>query len=233
VAPLTAVTTVDLAGEASTELKGAPASYKSGDDSVAWQGLAGTMRFTRDLSTYSADITAPGILVTGKDGASASLKALSLKMNQARMADTESVYLGTATLGIDSISVVKNGAPAFDVKNVVMKSPRRARIRVRRRAARPRSPKSAALPQRTDAEYAFSVKHLYARASTSWGADASESQRATMAKGAQGAAVPPAQIAEPRPCRRWPRNTRVAAVSNRFVIERRLHQQGRGNESQR
>src|SRR5450432_3259071 len=82
VPPLTAVTTVNLAGDGVTELKGAPATYKSGDGSVAWQGLTGTVRFAKDMSSYSAEMTAPGVLLTGKDGGTASLDALSMKMNQ-------------------------------------------------------------------------------------------------------------------------------------------------------
>src|SRR5471030_1083214 len=84
VPPLTAVTTVDLAGDGITELKGAPATYKSDDGSIAWQGLTGTVRFAKDMSSYSGEMTAPGMLLTGKDGGTASLDALSMKMSQTR-----------------------------------------------------------------------------------------------------------------------------------------------------
>jgi Bacterial protein of unknown function (DUF945) len=73
---------VNLAGEGITELKGAPAAYKSDDGSIAWQGLTGTVRFAKDMSSYGAEMTAPGVLLTGKDGGTASLDALSMKMNQ-------------------------------------------------------------------------------------------------------------------------------------------------------
>ena len=103
VLPLTAVTKVNLAGDGITEVKGAPASYKGDEGGFTWQGLAGTVRFTRDMATYSAELTAPGAMVYGKDGVNASFNAMSVNLNQARMANTENVYLGTMRMGVDGV----------------------------------------------------------------------------------------------------------------------------------
>jgi uncharacterized protein YdgA (DUF945 family) len=198
VPPLTAVTTVNLAGEGSTELKGAPANYKSDEGGIAWQGLTGTMRFAKDMSSYSAEITAPGMLVSGKDGGSVSLKALSLKMNQARMANTENLYLGTTSMGIEALSLVKNGKPEFDMRNVAMSSdvsskiPEFVDVVGRIAAGEVRSTAFSA----TDAEYAFSATHLHAQSLDKLSKAMQDAQQAAMAKGAQGAPGPAAQIVQ-------------------------------------
>lgn len=190
VPPLTAVTTVNLAGDGITELKGAPATYKSDDGSIAWQGLTGTMRFTKDMPSYSAEITAPGMVLSGKDGGIVSLDALSLKMNQARMANTE-IYLGTMNMSIGALSLVNGAKPQFDMKRVAMSSEASSKdseyvdVVVRVVAAEFRSPAFSG----TDAEYAFSARHLHAQSLDKLGKAMREAQQTAMAKGAQGPAA--------------------------------------------
>jgi uncharacterized protein YdgA (DUF945 family) len=190
VPPLTAVTTVNLAGDGITELKGAPATYKSDDGSVAWQGLTGTVRFAKDMSSYSAEMTAPGVLLTGKDGGTASLDALSLKMNQTRMANTE-IYLGTMNMSIGAISLVNGARPQFDMKRVAMSSDASSKdseyvdLVVRVVAAEFHSPAFSG----TDAEYAFSARHLHAQSLDKLTKAMREAQQAAIAKGAQGPAT--------------------------------------------
>lgn len=190
VPPLTAVTTVNLAGDGITELKGAPATYKSDVGGIAWQGLAGTVRFAKDMASYSGEMTAPGVLVTGKDGGTASLDALSMKMSGARMANTE-IYLGTMNMSIGAISVAKGGKPQFDMKRVAVSSDASSKdseyvdVVVRVVAAEFSSPAFSG----TDAEYAFSARHLHAQSLDKLSKAMREAQQAAMAKGAQGPAA--------------------------------------------
>jgi len=198
VPPLSAVTTLSLGGEGTTRITGAPASYKSDDGSFAWQGLTGTIRFAKDLSTYSAEITAPGVQVSGKDGSSGELKALSLKVSQARMAGTENIYLGPMSLAIEAFSVAKNGKPEFDMKNVAMssevssKNPEFVDIVGRLAAGEARTTAFNA----TNVEYAFSLTHVHAPSLDKLSKAMQEAQQATAARGAQGAGAAPAEMAK-------------------------------------
>ena len=189
--PLTAVTTVNLAGDGHTVLKGAPATFNSGEGGVAWQGLTGTIQFAKDMSSYSGEITAPGAVITGKDGSSVSFKAFSAKMNQARMAGTESLYLGTMVMGIESVSLLKGGSPEFEVNKVAMssnvssKGPEFIDMTGRLAAAEARSSAFNA----TDIEYAFSVTHVHAPSLDKLSKAMRDAQQAAMT-GAQGSAAP-------------------------------------------
>jgi uncharacterized protein YdgA (DUF945 family) len=194
--PLSAVTTVDLAGDGRTEIKGAPATYSSGDGGLAWQGLTGTIQFAKDMSSYSGEITAPGAVLTGRDGGALNLKTLSVKMNQARMAGTESLYLGTMNMTVESFSVAKGGKPEFEMKNVAMssnvtnKTPEFIDMVGRVTAAEVRSTAFSA----TDAEYAFSASHVHAPSLDKLGKAMRDAQRTAMAAGAPGSPAPNAGL---------------------------------------
>ncbi len=185
VAPLTAVTTVDFAGGGRTELKGAPVTFKSDDGGIAWQGISGTIRFAKDMASYSAEFTAPGVVVTGKDGGSASLNALSLKMDQTRMADTANLYLGTGSAGIGSISFVQAGKPVFELRNVAMSSEASSNeagfIDIVGRITAEGI--TGAAFSGTNAEYAFSARHLHAQSLDQLGKAMQDSRQAAIAKG--------------------------------------------------
>ena len=161
---LQATTLVDFVGGGTTDLKGAPATYRAGTESVAWQGFTGKVRFARDAAAYSIDLTAPGLAFTGKDGASGELKALTLKTDQTRMANTESVYLGKVAMGIASFAMNKDGKPVFELKDVAANSEVTSKatdlidVTAAATAAEVRTPGFEA----TKAEYAFSFKHLHA-----------------------------------------------------------------------
>lgn len=163
--PLTGVTTLSLGGEGTTQITGAPATYKSDDASFAWQGLTGTVRFAKDMSRYSADVTAPGMQFSSKDGSSGEMKGVSLKATQTRLAGSENIYLGPMSLAVETFSVAKNGKPEFDMKNLTMssdvsaKNPEFVDIVARFAAAEVRSPTFGA----TNAEYAFSLTHVHAQ----------------------------------------------------------------------
>jgi uncharacterized protein YdgA (DUF945 family) len=185
--PLSAVTTVNLAGDGVTEIKGAPATYKSGDGGFAWRGLTGTVRFQKELSSYSAEIAAPGMQISAKDGGGASLDGMSVRMSQVRMADTETIYLGTMSMAVEAFSVVKDGKPQFELKRVAMSSESSSRepgfvdFAARVGAAEVRSAAFSA----TNAEYAFSGRHLHAKGLDQLGKAMRESQKAATAGGAQ------------------------------------------------
>jgi uncharacterized protein YdgA (DUF945 family) len=162
--PLTAVTHIDFSGEGYTEVKGAPASYAQSDGKFTWQGLSGKIRFTRGMSSYSGELAAPGVSVTSKDGGGASLEAMSLKMDQVRMANTENVYLGTMSLRAQSLTLTKGGKPEFEMKGFAMsaeatsKEPEFLDVGVRFGAE-----EFATVPfSGSRLEYAVSARHLHA-----------------------------------------------------------------------
>lgn len=163
--PVSAVTRIDFSGGGYTELAGAPGSYQRDDGKLTWQGLTGTVRFTNAMSSYSADLTAPGVSVTGKDGVTASLNAFSLKMDQVRMASTQNLYLGTLNARVQSAALTKGGKTEFELKNLAMSSEVTSKdAEFLDIAGRFRADEfaSAALSG-TNAEYAFSARHLHAQ----------------------------------------------------------------------
>jgi uncharacterized protein YdgA (DUF945 family) len=164
-APIKATTLIDFSGGGSTELKGGAATYKSGDFSLSWQGLAGTVRFAKDVASYSAEIAAPGLTLSGKESFNGSLKALTLKTDQAKLANTETLYLGTFSMGVESVAVAKDGKPVFELKNLSLNSEASSKdnefvdVTARALVAEFRGDAFSG----SKAEYAFSARHLHAQ----------------------------------------------------------------------
>jgi uncharacterized protein YdgA (DUF945 family) len=116
------------------------------------------------MSSYSGEVTAPGVSVTNKDGGNASLAGVSLKMEQVRMPNTENVYLGTMSLRAQSLTLAKRGKPEFEMKGFTMgadsssKEPEFLDVAVRVGAE-----EFSTIPfSGSRLEYAVSVRHLHA-----------------------------------------------------------------------
>jgi uncharacterized protein YdgA (DUF945 family) len=162
--PISAVTRIDFSGGGYTELTGAAGTYQRDGGKLAWQGLTGIVRFTNGMSSYSADITAPGVSVDGKDGGAASFNAMSLKMDQVRMPNTENLYLGTMSMRAQSLSLLKGGKAEYEMKNLVMSSDVTSKEpEFLDAAGRFAADEFTGPPfSGTNLEYAFSARHLHA-----------------------------------------------------------------------
>lgn len=162
-APFSATTTIALHGAGVTELKGAPASHASGEEKVTWQGLTGTVRFSKNIDTYSGEITAPQLAVTGKQGNMA-MSGLAFKFDQRRMAGFDELYLGKMTMSLDGLTF-KDATTDAKLEKMVFETDAGSAdnqfmdIKAAIRVARVASTDIDA----SDIDYTFSMRHLHAQ----------------------------------------------------------------------
>ncbi len=162
-APFTATTTIGLDGTGTMEIHGAPASFAEGGMKVAWQGLGGTLHFTKGLDSYSGEITAPLFSAITPNG-SADMKNLSLKMDSHRMPGFEEIYLGTTRFSLESLAF-KGGESEGKMEKALMEAEAssadnqfldmKANFKVAKVAATDF--------EAADADYAFSMRHIHAQ----------------------------------------------------------------------
>lgn len=162
-APFSATTTIALHGSGVTELTGAPANYASGEDKVTWQGLSGTVRFAKNVDSYSGEITAPQFAVTGKQG-NMTMSGLSFKFDQQRMAGFDELYLGKMSVSLDGISF-KDATSEGKLEKMLFETDATSAdnqfmdIKAVLKAAKVTSTEFDA----SDVEYALSMRHLHAQ----------------------------------------------------------------------
>ncbi|MBL8523793.1 MAG: YdgA family protein [Betaproteobacteria bacterium] len=161
--PFSATTSIALHGAGTTELRGAPASYTSGDEKVAWQGFTGTVRFTKNLDTYAGEIVAPKLIVTGKQGA-INMNALAFTFDQRRMAGFDELYLGKMNMSLAEVSF-KDATSDTKLEKIAFETDATSAdnqfmdIKASLKAAKLLASEIDA----TDVDYTFSMKHLHAQ----------------------------------------------------------------------
>jgi uncharacterized protein YdgA (DUF945 family) len=161
--PIAATTKVAFDASGITEFNGAPASYASGEEKVAWQGLTGTLRFTRNMDSYTGDFVAPQLSVTGKQGGM-EIKGLAIKADQRRMPGFEDMYLGKMAFTMESASARDATTDTRLEKLVIDADATSADNQFMDVKAAFKVAKVATADfEASDVEYAFSMKHLHAQ----------------------------------------------------------------------
>ncbi len=159
--PISAVSTVALDASGTTEFKGAPANYTSGEEKVAWQGMTGILRFTRNMDSYTGEFQAPMLGISGKQG-NVEIKGLAMKVDQRRMAGFEDMYLGKMAFTMESASI-KDATSDSRMEKLVIDTDATSAdnqfmdMRAAFRVAKLQTTEFDA----GNVEYAFSMKHLH------------------------------------------------------------------------
>ena len=166
--PFAATTTIAIDGTGVTELRGAPAAYSSGDGTLTWQGLTGTVRFSKGLESYTGEFSAPLFSATGKNGG-ATVKGVTARFDQRRMPGFDDLYLGSMVLSVEAVSF-KDAAAEGRVEKLIVDADASSAdnqfmdAKVGARAARV----VTADVDVADVDYAFSMRHLHAPSLAQW-----------------------------------------------------------------
>lgn len=121
--PLEIVTTMSWNG-AGTSTVNSPATvapFKRGTAEMSWQGLQGTVDFTKGTATYRATISAPGISI--KDSAKneeINIVGMQVVSDKRRLKENSGLYLGRDTGTIKSFSVngQAEGSKTFTLQDI-------------------------------------------------------------------------------------------------------------------
>jgi uncharacterized protein YdgA (DUF945 family) len=117
--PLTAKTTVYLAGNSHTHLDMAAAKTAGADGAgLEWQGLSGDFDTSADFKETKGEVNAPALTLAGKDGGQLSLNRLKVSLDQKK--SPSGFDTGTVGLAVDKLSVDgAGGKTVIDGLNVV------------------------------------------------------------------------------------------------------------------
>ncbi len=161
--PFVATTTIALDGSGTTELKGAPANYSSGEDKVAWQGITGTLRFSKGMESYSGEIAAPQFSAVGKQG-TVNMSGLVFSFDQRRMPGFEDLYLGKMKVSLDGVSV-KDGTTDAKLEKMVFEADASSADNqfMDIKGAFTMAKLSSVEVEAADVDYTISMRHLHAQ----------------------------------------------------------------------
>jgi uncharacterized protein YdgA (DUF945 family) len=111
--PLTAVTTLRFAGGGSTRITGPAFTFRDERGEASWQGLEATVDVGKDQQRVAYTLAAPGFAAKMVDGSQVQVGRITATGAQDKLAGTESVYLGSSSITVQSIAV--SGGPAATV----------------------------------------------------------------------------------------------------------------------
>jgi len=124
--PLSAVTMLKFGGGGSTHITSPAFTYKDERGEAAWQGIEANIDFSKDYEHVSYTLAAPGFNAKMLDGAQLQIGKISAAGQQDKMAQTESLYLGSTSVSVQSVAAASNPTTSLSIANITYNSEARS-----------------------------------------------------------------------------------------------------------
>ncbi len=163
-APLTAVTMLAFGGGGNTKISSPAFTYKDARGEASWLGIDANFDFSKDYQRVSYTMNAPGFSAKMLDGAELKVGKISATGQQDKLAQTESLYLGSANMSVESVVATSGPAAALLLTNLSYSAETKSPVASFVDAAGKLSVKSIKFGNDDWGafEYAFNAKHLHA-----------------------------------------------------------------------
>jgi len=162
--PLSAVTMLKFGGGGTTHITSPAFTYKDERGEAAWQGIEADMEFSKGYERVNYTLNAPGFNARTLDGAQIQIGRISASGQQEKLAQTESLYLGTTSVGVQSVTATMNPTTSVSVGNITYSAEARSPLPSFLDAGGKFSAQSIKVAGEDwgALEYSFNAKHLHA-----------------------------------------------------------------------
>lgn len=162
--PLSAVTMLKFGGGGNSHITSPAFSYKDERGEAAWQGIEADMEFSKGYERVNYTLNAPGFNTKMLDGSQVQIGRISASGQQEKLAQTESLYLGTTSVGVQSVTAAMNPATSVSIGNITYSAEARSSVPSFLDAGGKFSAQNIKVVGEDWGafEYAFNAKHLHA-----------------------------------------------------------------------